>query len=77
LVNYCPLYNIITGITILMTDHKLITLSKFGEKYFYLNDKVIIIVPDYIKYWDNFYAEKYAKYLKAKFIWTLKNINLN
>ena len=60
-----------------MTGHKMITLSKFGEKYFYLTDKVIIIVPEYIEFWDNFYFDIYVQYLKTKFIWKLKNTNLN
>lgn len=56
--------------------YPLLTLTK-DDKYFYISDKIIIIVPNYIEYWDNFYYKKYSDYLKQKFIWNLKNINLN
>ncbi len=62
---------------IYMLKYKLHALSKFGDKYFYLKDKIIIIVPDYISFWDNFYFDKYAKYLKEKFLWNLKQQRFN
>ena len=56
---------------------KVNSLSKSNDTYFYLKDKIIIIVPNYIKYWDNFHIDRYAEYLKQKFIYNLKHINLN
>lgn len=69
--------SIMPGFTIIMIKYKLYELSKFGQKYFYMSGLIIIIVPEYVNYWDNFFIDVYSNYIKQKFISNLNNINLN
>lgn len=41
------------------------------------NSKLIYVPNENESYWDNFYRRAHAEYCKKKFIWKIKNINLN
>lgn len=52
-------------------------LERNMDMKLFLKNKTIFILDDKINYWDNFNFNQYDKYLKAKMLYKLKNINYN